>query len=288
MACASCAVLAVRKCARLWKTRRIRATGYAAGRTAARVLERMCRGKAERTVAPQAYAPGTALAAAQKPTGLWKNTAHAKLMRARSRDSGRMAASAGFTAVVRTARMWYNRKRGAEPQAAATGGKAMANIVTGSRILLSVALLFAPACSAGFYALYLLCGLTDMVDGAIARRTNSASAFGARLDSAADCAFAAAALAKLMPVLELPGWLLSWTAAIAALKLLNVAVGFARRGRFMTEHTLLNKLTCLMLFALPMTLELVRPEYGAAVVCLSASIAALQEGWLIVMGRERA
>lgn len=164
----------------------------------------------------------------------------------------------------------------------------MANIVTGSRILLSVALLFVPACSAGFYALYLLCGLTDMVDGAIARRTNSASAFGARLDSAADCAFVAAALAKLMPVLELPGWLLSWTAAIAALKLLNVAVGFARRGRFMTEHTLLNKLTGLMLFALPLTLELVRPEYGAAVVCLSASIAALQEGWLILMGRERA
>ena len=123
MACASCAVLAVRKCARLWKTWRIRATGYAAGRTAARVLERMRRRKAERTVAPQAYAPGTALAAAQKPTGLWKNTAHAKLMRARSRDSGRMAASAGFTAVVRTARMWYNRKRGAEPQAASTGGE---------------------------------------------------------------------------------------------------------------------------------------------------------------------
>ena len=39
----------------------------------------------------------------------------------------------------------------------------MANIITGSRILCSILMLFSPVFSVGFYVLYLLCGLTDMI-----------------------------------------------------------------------------------------------------------------------------
>ena len=59
----------------------------------------------------------------------------------------------------------------------------VANIITGSRIVLSLPLLFIPLSSVWFYALYLLCGLSDMIDGTVARRTSSASEFGARLDT---------------------------------------------------------------------------------------------------------
>ena len=51
-----------------------------------------------------------------------------------------------------------------------------ANLITGTRILFSVALLFCPAFSLSFYVLYLLAGLTDMVDGAVARKTGTVSA----------------------------------------------------------------------------------------------------------------
>ena len=51
----------------------------------------------------------------------------------------------------------------------------MANIVTSCRIICSILLLFSPAFSAWFYSMYLLCGLTDMVDGTIARKTNTDS-----------------------------------------------------------------------------------------------------------------
>ena len=37
-----------------------------------------------------------------------------------------------------------------------------------------------------FYILYLFCGLTDMIDGAIVRKTGAVSKFGARLDTIAD------------------------------------------------------------------------------------------------------
>ena len=57
--------------------------------------------------------------------------------------------------------------------------KHIANIITGSRIVFSLPLLVIPLTSAWFYVFYLLCGLSDMIDGTVARRTNSVSEFGA-------------------------------------------------------------------------------------------------------------
>ena len=43
--------------------------------------------------------------------------------------------------------------------------KNVANILTGFRVLGSILLLFVPV----FYSIYLLCGFSDMIDGAVAR-----------------------------------------------------------------------------------------------------------------------
>ena len=75
-------------------------------------------------------------------------------------------------------------------------------------------LLAFPAFSLGFWALYLFCGRTDMADGPVTRRTGSANAFGARLDTAADAVFLAAALGKLLPVLAVPVCALAAAAAV--------------------------------------------------------------------------
>ena len=124
----------------------------------------------------------------------------------------------------------------------------MANIVTGCRILCSIGMLFFPAFSLGFFILYLICGLTDMVDGTIARKTNTASEFGAKLDSTADFIFVAAALLKILPVLAISCWLWGLILGIALVKIANVISGFVREKRFMVEHTILNKSTGFLLF----------------------------------------
>ena len=62
----------------------------------------------------------------------------------------------------------------------------MANIITCIRILCSIALLFCPALSVAFYALYITAGVSDMADGWVARKTNTVSEFGAKLDTIAD------------------------------------------------------------------------------------------------------
>lgn len=67
----------------------------------------------------------------------------------------------------------------------------MANIVTISRILSSIGLLLCPVFSTVFYIVYLFCGITDMADGTIARKTKSVSELGARLDTVADSVFVA-------------------------------------------------------------------------------------------------
>ena len=96
--------------------------------------------------------------------------------------------------------------------------KHIANIITGSRIVFSLPLLVIPLASAWFYALYLLCGLSDMVDCAVARRTNSTSEFGARLDTVSDFGFMTVALIRFMPHLHIPVWLWIWIGVIAMIK----------------------------------------------------------------------
>ena len=162
----------------------------------------------------------------------------------------------------------------------------MANIVTGCRILCSIGMLFFPAFSLGFFSLYLICGLTDMVDGTIARKTNTASEFGAKLDSTADFIFVAAALLKILPVLAISCWLWLWILGIALVKIANVISGFVREKRFMVEHTILNKMTGFLLFLLPLTVLFIELKYSAAVVCFVATFAAIQEGYYIWTGRE--
>ena len=83
----------------------------------------------------------------------------------------------------------------------------MANVITCFRILVSFALLFFPVHSEPFNSLYLTAGISDMVDGMVARRTKNATEFGARLDTAADFAFVVVCLIRLLPVIVIPTWL---------------------------------------------------------------------------------
>ena len=158
--------------------------------------------------------------------------------------------------------------------------KRIANILTSCRILSSVLLLFFPAFSLGFYIIYFFCGFSDMLDGTIARKTNTVSSFGSKLDTAADFVFMAVCAVKLLPKMNIPVWLWIWIAVIAIVKFTNIIWGFIRRKKLVDYHTFLNKTTGLLLFFLPLTLQFIVPTYSFAVVCTIATIAAIQEGYL--------
>ena len=155
--------------------------------------------------------------------------------------------------------------------------KHIANIITGSRIVFSLSLLFIPLLSVWFYALYLLCGLSDMIDGTVARRTSSASEFGARLDTVSDFVFMTVALIKFVPHFHIPVWLWIWIGVIAMIKLGNVVWGFVRAKKLISPHTVLNKVTGLLLFLLPVTISFVDQTYTLPIVCAVATVAAIHE-----------
>ena len=162
----------------------------------------------------------------------------------------------------------------------------IANLITGLRFLCSIALLPCPTFSPPFYALYLVAGSTDMIDGTIARRTNTVSAFGARLDTAADFVLVAVRLIKLVPMLDIPAYLSVWTVLIAFIKIINIVSDYVVQKRFVTLHTVANKITGALLFVLPLTLRVIEIRWSGTVACMAATFAAVQEGHAIRMGRE--
>lgn len=161
-----------------------------------------------------------------------------------------------------------------------------ANIITGWRIVFAALMLAFPVFSSWFYATYLAGGVTDMIDGTVARKTNSVSAFGSRLDSVADFVFVASALVRILPAIHVPRWLLAWIFVIAVIKAANIVSGFIRNRRFIAEHTVLNKLTGFSLFLLPLMFPFADIRYGTAAVCAMATAAAIQEGYYIEKGIE--
>lgn len=162
----------------------------------------------------------------------------------------------------------------------------MANIITIIRILCSIAILFCPVFSVAFYSLYITAGLTDMIDGWVARKTNTVSEFGAKLDTVADFILVVVCLVKLLPIMDIPIWLYVWIGVIAFIKIINIVSGYVVQKRFVAIHSVMNKVTGLLLFIFPLTLSFINLRYSAAVVCLVATLAAIQEGHFIRTKRQ--
>ena len=116
-----------------------------------------------------------------------------------------------------------------------------------------------------------------MIDGTIARKTNSTSKFGSQLDTVADFVFVVVSLFKLSPAIHIPGWLWFWGGVIAVIKTGNIIWGFISKKQFISLHTIMNKVTGFLLFLLPLILSFVELKYICTAVCSIATFAAIQE-----------
>lgn len=155
------------------------------------------------------------------------------------------------------------------------------NAVTGTRILLGFLLLAFPVFSLNFYLCYLLGGLTDMIDGPLARKMKAESDFGARLDTIADTVFSAAAAFRVLPAVELPHTIWTWIGIIALIKIINILSGLIMNHIYPAVHSLANKGVGFLLFIFPLTCQWIAPAKAAAFLCAFATFAAVQEGHII-------
>ncbi len=159
--------------------------------------------------------------------------------------------------------------------------KHLPNIITILRFLGAIGLLFVEVGSIVFWGFYFVCGLSDMLDGYLARKLHCESKTGALLDSLADLAFVIGCCFKLIPALAVPKWLWIWGGAIVAIKVINQISALVMYRKCLFPHTIANKMTGVLLFAgVPLTffLESIIP---VLVIAVFATFAAVQEGHFI-------
>ena len=157
----------------------------------------------------------------------------------------------------------------------------MANIITVIRIICSLGLLFCYPFSVFFYILYLIAGISDMLDGMVARSTNTSSEFGAKLDTLADSAFIIVCMLKMIPVLNLENWMFIWMIIIGIIKIINIISGYVMWHMFVTVHSMMNKITGFILFIFPFTIMFFDMNTNITVLLVIATFAAIHEGHYI-------
>ena len=159
--------------------------------------------------------------------------------------------------------------------------KHIPNILSASRIALCLPLLLVDAMTLPFWVLYLIAGMTDMLDGLLARRWGVESKFGARLDSLADFVFVLAVGYKLFPWLKLPAALWMMIGVIALVKVSNALSSYVVKHKIAFLHTKANKLSGFLLFIGMMAIGQSYFIPVAWVIACFALFAAIQEGHII-------
>ena len=157
--------------------------------------------------------------------------------------------------------------------------KCLPNILSSLRMVGAVALLPCNVSSSTFWVLYIVCGISDIADGWLARKLKCVSKKGALLDSLADICFVACCACRILPILELPQWLWLWAGVIVAMKVVNQLSALMRYGHCSFPHTLANKWAGFLLFiAVPLTFVSIIP---ISVVAAVATFAAIHEGCVL-------
>ena len=159
--------------------------------------------------------------------------------------------------------------------------KNIANFVTAIRLFGAIAIIFLKPLGLSFFIVYSFCGLSDAVDGFIARKLGITSEFGTKLDSVADLTFYTVMMVKLMPKLCEQLWGLNWAFIIIILTVRMSAylVSAVKFHKFSSLHTILNKLTGGGVFAVPYLILLPSTAFNiyGLIVCIVAFSASLQE-----------
>ena len=156
--------------------------------------------------------------------------------------------------------------------------KRIPDLLSMSRIVLCLPLLIVDAMTIPFWVIYLIAGLTDILDGFLARRWGVESKFGARLDSLADFVFVLAVGYKLFPWLKLPTALWILIGIIALVKVSNAVNSYVVKHRIQFQHTKANKLTGFLLFIGMMAIGQSYFVPVAWVIACIALFAAIHEG----------
>lgn len=154
--------------------------------------------------------------------------------------------------------------------------KHVANIISLSRVAGAVALFFFNSLSKAFLAIYVFCGLTDLIDGPIARKLNATSPLGATLDTVGDVATYLALTKVLIIKKSVPGWILAWILSAGVVFGIATFISKHRFNKFYLPHTYLGKIFGGAVFVLPIAMQFMPGYVWMSVICSIATVHAFE------------
>ncbi|MFT8316099.1 MAG: CDP-alcohol phosphatidyltransferase family protein [Clostridium sp.] len=157
--------------------------------------------------------------------------------------------------------------------------KHTANIISIVRIVISIMMIFFYRNDLVFTVLYLICGLSDIIDGYIARKTNTQSSIGARLDSLGDFTmFGVIITIILIKAGDNLSVFFPWIIIIVIIRCINLIIAAYKYNSLVSLHTLGNKLAGFLVFISPLLFVTFHTVKIFWPVCIISVLSAIEEG----------
>lgn len=153
------------------------------------------------------------------------------------------------------------------------------NLITALRLVGTIAMFFMEVFSATFYVVYTLAGISDVLDGAVARATGTSTEFGKKMDSAADLLFYIVMMVRVFPALweVFPIWLWGIIAVYCVLRIVIYVYVAWKHHCFASLHTYLNKLGSFGVFTVPYLIQFPHTAESCTVVATVGLVGTIEE-----------
>jgi len=129
-----------------------------------------------------------------------------------------------------------------------------------------------------FITIYIICGLSDILDGYIARKTHTESTLGAKIDSIADLVmFTVITSVMIIWIGDQISTFLPQIVAVVFIRLINLLYTKYKYHTFASIHTWGNKITGLLIFTIPIVFVISHSSSIVTIVLVISIISAVEE-----------
>lgn len=157
--------------------------------------------------------------------------------------------------------------------------KNIANCITSIRLVGAFVLIMLDIRSTAFLVVYAICGLSDALDGFVARKLHVESELGKKLDSVSDLSLYSVMLIKAIPLLieTLPPKGLYTIIGLILFRIFLYVVYWLFTRQLLSTHSIYNKIVSIMMFFLPFALQLPFARYYCYATMAVAAVSLVDE-----------
>ena len=164
--------------------------------------------------------------------------------------------------------------------------KNIPNILSICRIFLSFLLLLLKPLGIPFFIIYIICGISDFLDGFIARKYKVTTKLGARLDSIADFVMFMIIIIVIYPLITSSVIIKVSIFGIIIIRVIAATTAFIKYKSFAMIHTYGNKITGFLVLLIPVFLLLKVTDKIILFVCIIAILSAMEELLIQITSKE--